>query len=423
MPSAEERAFFDRIRDDPTDDGPRLIYADWLAEHGQPDRAEFVRIQCALDRLPEDDPRRPELRERERVLLEAKEARWTADLAPLVSDWVFRRGVIDAVSVDATQFLAVGAAVFDLAPVRRVRFLNVGDRLARLVQSPLLELVRELDLSGNEELGNGAPNLLARSRHLVRLEALDLGFTGLGDKGLQRLADSPVFANLRSLRINGNEDARIGVPGMRALAESGHLTELGHLDVGGNNLSAAAIQPLFDGPLARRLANLVVHGNQLGDAGTAHLVASLVFTRMAERDRAIDLRRVEMGPAGARALSEAPAMRNVEVLDLEGNVLGDAGLAALAGSPNLGRLRILSLRENRISDDGIWPLTRSELMATLRELDLTGNLITQDSHDRLHEASVARDGWRRLLKISVDSQLRRPLGVGSLARYFRRPQS
>ncbi|MBO0697996.1 MAG: TIGR02996 domain-containing protein, partial [Zavarzinella sp.] len=31
MPSAEERAFFDRIRDDPADDGPRLIYADWLA--------------------------------------------------------------------------------------------------------------------------------------------------------------------------------------------------------------------------------------------------------------------------------------------------------------------------------------------------------------------------------------------------------
>src|SRR5919197_5632758 len=238
MPSTEERAFFDRIRDDP---------------------AEFVRVQCALDRLPDDDPRRPDLRERERLLLEANEVRWTAELAPLVADWAFRRGVIDAVSVDAGQFLAAGAAIFDLAPVRRVRFLNLGDRLTKLVQSPLLELVRELDLSGNA-LGNGGPNLLARSRHLVRLDALDLGFTELGDKGLQKLAGSPVFAGLRSLHINGNENGRMGVPGMRALAESPHLTELTHLDLSGNEMSDAAIRPLFEGLLARRLSRLVVHG-------------------------------------------------------------------------------------------------------------------------------------------------------------------
>ena len=55
MPSAEERAFFDRIRDEPAEDGPRLIFADWLDENGQPDRAEFIRLQVALERLPDDD--------------------------------------------------------------------------------------------------------------------------------------------------------------------------------------------------------------------------------------------------------------------------------------------------------------------------------------------------------------------------------
>lgn len=29
----------------PDDDGPRLICADWLADNGQPDRAEFIRLQ------------------------------------------------------------------------------------------------------------------------------------------------------------------------------------------------------------------------------------------------------------------------------------------------------------------------------------------------------------------------------------------
>lgn len=417
MPSAEERAFFDRIRDDPADDGPRLIYADWLAEHGEPDRAEFVRLQCALDRLPDDDPRRPDLRERERLLVEANEARWTADLAPIVSAWAFRRGVIDAVSVDAAQFLSGGEAIFELAPVRRVRFLNVGDRLARLVQSPFMELVRELDLSGNT-LGDAGPAVLARSGHLARLEALDLGFTELGDKGLQRLAGSPVFGGLRSLRINGNEDERLGVPGMQALAESAFLTELTHLDLSGNELSAAAVRPLLEGPLASRLSHLVLHGNRLGDAGTASLASSFVFAKMAEREGTIDLRRVKMGPVGARALAESPALAAVETLDLETNDIGDAGLAALAGSPYSTRLRVLSVRENRISDDGVRALLRSPVLATLRVIDLNGNIVTQDILDDLHAASVKYD-WQGL-DIRADSPLRRPPGT-LLGQYVLRP--
>src|SRR5438270_510567 len=66
MAPDDERAFFDPIRDAPADDGPRLIYADWLDEHGQPDRADFVRLQCALDRLADDDPRKTDLRHRAR---------------------------------------------------------------------------------------------------------------------------------------------------------------------------------------------------------------------------------------------------------------------------------------------------------------------------------------------------------------------
>jgi hypothetical protein len=60
-------------------------------------------------------------------------------------------------------------------------------------------------------------------------------------------------------------------------------------------------------------------------------------------------------------------------------------------------------------------------MATLRVLDLTGNLITQESQDRLQEASRKHD-WRGLLQLKVDSNLRtRPLGIGPLGGFFRRP--
>lgn len=45
---AVEREFLDKLAASPDDDAIRLVYADWLEEHGQPRRAEFLRIQCKL---------------------------------------------------------------------------------------------------------------------------------------------------------------------------------------------------------------------------------------------------------------------------------------------------------------------------------------------------------------------------------------
>jgi uncharacterized protein (TIGR02996 family) len=38
-------ALLAEILANPDDDAPRLIYADWLEEHGDLDRATFIRIQ------------------------------------------------------------------------------------------------------------------------------------------------------------------------------------------------------------------------------------------------------------------------------------------------------------------------------------------------------------------------------------------
>ena len=35
---------------DPDADLPRLVYADWCDDHGEPERAEFIRVQCELAR-------------------------------------------------------------------------------------------------------------------------------------------------------------------------------------------------------------------------------------------------------------------------------------------------------------------------------------------------------------------------------------
>lgn len=66
-----EDAFIEAILSDPSAPAPRLIYADWLEESGDPSsiyRAEYLRIECALDALPARDPQRQKLQARLRNL-------------------------------------------------------------------------------------------------------------------------------------------------------------------------------------------------------------------------------------------------------------------------------------------------------------------------------------------------------------------
>ena len=51
----EAEGLLARIRLAPDDDGPRLIYADFLDEIGDYPRAEFIRVQLALAKLPATD--------------------------------------------------------------------------------------------------------------------------------------------------------------------------------------------------------------------------------------------------------------------------------------------------------------------------------------------------------------------------------
>ena len=73
MSRESEDALLQAVIDDPDDDGVRLVYADFLEEHGEPQRADFIRVQIELSLLRENDPRRGDLEARERALLKEHE--------------------------------------------------------------------------------------------------------------------------------------------------------------------------------------------------------------------------------------------------------------------------------------------------------------------------------------------------------------
>jgi uncharacterized protein (TIGR02996 family) len=69
-------AFLRTILDHPEDDLARLVYADWLDEHGEQARADLIRVQCELEKLTDEDPRGVVLCEREAELLTAHAHSW-----------------------------------------------------------------------------------------------------------------------------------------------------------------------------------------------------------------------------------------------------------------------------------------------------------------------------------------------------------
>ncbi|MFO0845426.1 MAG: TIGR02996 domain-containing protein [Gemmataceae bacterium] len=115
-----EGSFLDDIVANIDDDTPRLVYADWLAENGLDDRAEFIRVQIDRAGRPAWDPAQVRLRLRERQLLKQHGERWLKEMPAIKGvRWEgFRRGIVAEVSFDSYEVMRARAAeVRAAAPV------------------------------------------------------------------------------------------------------------------------------------------------------------------------------------------------------------------------------------------------------------------------------------------------------------------
>ena len=108
------------VIENPDDDAPRLVFADWLENHGERERAEFIRVQIELAKLPNEDNRRPELEQREREFLARNESEWIKPLRHCVLSWTFHRGFIDEVAVTVDMYRDHTFELLQLSPIRRM---------------------------------------------------------------------------------------------------------------------------------------------------------------------------------------------------------------------------------------------------------------------------------------------------------------
>lgn len=158
--------FIQTIIANPDDDTPRLIYADWLEEQGDP-RGEFIRIQRELAKMTEDDPRRWNLELRQGRLMRRYGWQWWFEpFNPSHKPPIFRRGFAEEVLLGATQFLERPSEYFAAYPLLRVLYLDRvrANHVAPLATLPCLDQLEKLCLSSQHR----AKRLVARFRKKLK---------------------------------------------------------------------------------------------------------------------------------------------------------------------------------------------------------------------------------------------------------------
>jgi uncharacterized protein (TIGR02996 family) len=394
------------------EDTPRLAYADWLDENGDPDRAEFIRVQCRLADLSPAEPDWVDLTERQDELVarlkhrdldegfedaprfyfgtdmlgrheepfcrgfpyfiscQTRGAEWTPgetrriinELNRLVRSTTIRGFHPYELPTNCLAELLVAPAIGHLTGLATRPHAATEGWEGELVEyyrliatSPALRRLQHLYLYGS--IPAGGVEVLAKAKNLAGVRRLTIQRLNAPKAVIQKLTRSAWFRRVRHLRIGPSEPSVAKV----VLGELGNLTELHTLDLPG--LWSGAAKELASGRF-RSLARLLYEGPL--DRASAKALARGRFPKLS----VFVADRRELKNEAFGDLMRADWFAQLRVLDLADNDIGDKGIAALAGHPVARSLRILRLGDNAFGKSGLSTIAEAGTFPELTTLDL-----------------------------------------------------
>jgi uncharacterized protein (TIGR02996 family) len=346
--SGDGAALLRAICDNPDEDTPRLVYADWLDERGGESneaRAELIRLQIVES-----------AKARQKHLTAVGVLRQSTERE---SELIQRYGGTES-----------GGWTAGLPKLDGVRYQSTGEREWERFDCWLANrqeaAVRYTSATAAPPFDRGFPwRVYAADADLflrvapVLFDAAPIAYLHLDKLTVEmarRLAASPHLARIRQWQ---DVDSRRTDRMMEILAGSEHLGNLREMDFSRSPLSAKGLRALLFAPALRAVTRLTFLGCDLGDAG-------------------------------AEAIAESPACARLEHLNLMHRPRSVAGVRALAGAPLRQSMRSLVLSHANLHDDSALVLAGAE-WPRLQFLDLDDNLIT----DRGAAAFLDSHFWRR----------------------------
>jgi uncharacterized protein (TIGR02996 family) len=275
-PMPDDDAFLRAIIDNPDDDLPRLVYADWLDEHGDPQRAELIRVQCELAALSGDENGLGPLGTRERRLLQAHFERWFAPFASFSHVPSFRRGFVESFTTSVGALLRHAEQVWSLTPLQGVTFVDAWEDLEKLAASPHVGRLRSMNLFRNN-LGTDEVRALAASPYIAQLRILNLAWNRFDSRAVEALADSPAVSGIWLLDLSVND---YGAEGLGALARSPYFHALEMLRLEHSHIGPAGVEALCAANGMQQLRTLSLANNPIGTRGIRALIHSTGFPKL-----------------------------------------------------------------------------------------------------------------------------------------------
>lgn len=325
---SDAKALFNAIIANPREDTPRLAFADWCDEHGEPDRARFIRLQYEIDKLPPIGAKAAKAKKEEEALLKKHGKQWAGEIAEMVGFYRFRRGFVEMIRVTATDFIKHGDRLFDLAPLREVYFDKLTDRTAVLAAQPAFGRIETVGFSSHimdQVHYHGRLEALLASPYLATVRGLNFRMSSLDYKDVERIVACPYLKALRHLDLSTNQ---IRTTSIALVANCDTLPSLTSLTIDANQqVNAEGMRAIVDSPLAERLEHLELSFHHFGDEPVKILAAAPRLTKLIT----LDLSDNDLTDAGAKALAEAKNLDGLQRLTLRGHrkTLGKDGREAL----------------------------------------------------------------------------------------------
>jgi uncharacterized protein (TIGR02996 family) len=260
---SDEEAILGAIAAHPEEDTPRLAYADWLDEHDQPIRADFIRVQVEVSRV-ETLPRivlnqYVDLYRRQQDLLEHHRRDLLGPLARLADDaqFDFERGFLSTITLPFALFYRHRDLIEALRPLPRVHVRDVTARVRNM-----------LGLELPERYSDPYAHLVAAIGTIPGRSAAERQESRRG-RELEPLQFHPLtWPRLTELDLSG---CHLGDFNTTRLLRPDSFPVLTDLDLSANFLSDDAVTTLLDTALPRQLTRLVLGGNPLTDGAAIEL--------------------------------------------------------------------------------------------------------------------------------------------------------
>jgi uncharacterized protein (TIGR02996 family) len=400
--SGHRHAFLEVIKDDPENDTPRLVFADWLEEHGEPERAQFIRLQCRAASLDADDAERAGLAAAALDLWRRFRPVWLGPLEPLEADRgdPTSRGMLNLRAnpqrlsslpedVFASEaFRWVEGLIVEGPPeeaLRRVpaseivtlhlRHWPTGD-LWRTPIAPPADLGRFTRLRTLELTMQPSPAWAAALQVLPRLIHLRTDLWRDMPNWFEPLVSSPLLNRLERLEVhvtdnNGDASEYAALRTLLNRPDPTRLTELSVSLLGG--AQAKVLPLLFASVALTGVSSLTLQGSWTVEALRG-------LKKIAPGFPLRNLTLGQLSDAGLRELVKSPLLGGLERLSVQScsgtrasplqasSAIDHRGVAALAGSPLASRLRFLNLNGVQVGPEGAKALAASRHFTCLTHL-------------------------------------------------------